>query len=210
METLIVICLLVVIVLLLHDKGVFTTKPVKKQEENNSNLHLPDIIGLPKPVKRLSVPNSANESHPDKQEKDTGKFDQEIDAKEVDDEIPQEEPNDILADELDYELEEEEMSRYRISEDESGFAMGVTFEELGAVQMVLQQKEPEPSLQKQAAVIVQKIQGTELFSLLENSMEGASKKIAELLDKSLSSSPESGSSILRNENLEGFDIGDFV
>jgi hypothetical protein len=81
METLIVICLLVVIVLLLHDKGVFTTKPVKKQEENNSNLHLPDIIGLPKPVKRLSVPNSANESHPDKQEKDTGKFDQEIDAK---------------------------------------------------------------------------------------------------------------------------------
>jgi hypothetical protein len=29
--------------------------------------------------------------------------------KEVDDEIPQEEPDDILADELDYELEEEEM-----------------------------------------------------------------------------------------------------
>jgi hypothetical protein len=54
--------------------------------------------------------------------------------------------------------------------------MGVTFEELGAVQMVLQQKEPEPSLQKQAAVIVQKIQGTELFSLLENSMEGLQRK----------------------------------
>lgn len=210
MELLILICLLVVIVLLLHDKGIFTTKSVKSFEEKVSNTNLPEIMGLPKPVKRLSVPKSANERHIEKQETDPGKFDQEIDAIEVDDEIPQEEPDDIFVDELDYELEEEEMSRYRISEDESGFAMGVTFEELGAVQMVLQQKEPEPSLQKQAAVIVQKIQGTELFSLLENSMEGASKKIAELLDKSFSSSTESGSSIMREENLERFDIGDFV
>jgi hypothetical protein len=202
--------LITVIVLLVHDKGIFTTKSVKKFEEKASNKNFPEIMGLPKPIKRVSVPKSANESHIEKQETDPGKFDQEIDAKDVDDEIPQEEPDDILVDELDYELEEEEMSRYRVSEDESGFAMGVTFEELGTVQMVLQQKEPEPSLQKQAVAIVQKIQGTELFSLLENSMEGASKKIAELLDKSLSSSTESGSSILRNENLEGFDIGDFV
>ncbi|MBO9676377.1 MAG: conjugal transfer protein TraD [Sphingobacteriaceae bacterium] len=210
MEILILICLLVVIVLLLQEKGIFATKPAKSFEEKISNTNVPEIMGLPKPVKRLSAPMSANESHLEKQETDPAKFDQEIDAKEVANEIPQEEPADIFVDELDYELEEEEMSRYRISEDESGFAMGVTFEELGAVQMLLQQKEPAPSLQKQAATIVQKIQGTELFSLLENSMEGASKKIAALLDQSFSSSIKSGSSIMRNENLERFDIGDFV
>ncbi|MDG2431454.1 MAG: conjugal transfer protein TraD, partial [Flavobacterium sp.] len=53
-------------------------------------------------------------------------------------------------------------------------------------------------------------EGTELFSLLENSMEGASRKIAELLDSSLSSETEAGSSTLRKNDFDGFDIGKFV
>jgi len=65
-------------------------------------------------------------------------------------------------------------------------------------------------LQQKAIDIVRRIQGTELFSLLENSMEGASRKIAELLDKSLPAGKDFSSSNLRNKDLEGFDIGEFV
>jgi hypothetical protein len=59
-------------------------------------------------------------------------------------------------------------------------------------------------------ISVQKVQGTELFSLLENSIEGSSRKIAELLDSTLSSETETGSSTFRNNDLEDFDIGAFV
>jgi hypothetical protein len=45
---------------------------------------------------------------------------------------------------------------------------------------------------------------------LENSIEDASQKIAKLLDGTLSSETDSGSSFLRNIDLEDFDIGEFV
>jgi len=41
-------------------------------------------------------------------------------------------------------------------------------------------------------------------------MESASRKIAELLDGSLSTDADSSSSILRKNDLEDFDIGEFV
>lgn len=68
----------------------------------------------------------------------------------------------------------------------------------------------ELSQNETVIAIVQKIQGTELFSLLENSMECASQKIAELLDSAFSSEKETGSSTLWNNDLEEFDIGEFV
>lgn len=63
---------------------------------------------------------------------------------------------------------------------------------------------------EETAAIVQKIQGTELFSLLENSIENASQHIARLLDNSLYPETEAGSSNLRNNSLDDFDIGEFV
>ena len=73
------------------------------------------------------------------------------------------------------------------------------------------QKENLEQTQKETAIaIVQRLQGTELFSLLENSIEGASRKIAELLDGSLSSEMDASSSTLRKNDLENFDIGEFV
>ena len=76
--------------------------------------------------------------------------------------------------------------------------------------MMLQKEKLEPSQRETMADIVQKIQGTELFSLLENSIEGASRKIAELLDGSLSYESEEGSSTLQKNDLNDFDIGEFV
>jgi len=76
---------------------------------------------------------------------------------------------------------------------------------------VLLQKEKLETDQKETTVaIVQRLQGTELFSLLENSIEGASRKIAELLDSTLSTETEAGSSNLRKNDFENFDIGEFV
>ncbi|WP_348677040.1 hypothetical protein [Flavobacterium coralii] len=65
-------------------------------------------------------------------------------------------------------------------------------------------------MERQVVDIVQKIQGTDLFSLLEQAMPDASQKIAKLLEKSLGSEMGSGSSALRNNYLENFDIGDFA
>jgi hypothetical protein len=210
METLIVVCLLMVIFLLLQDKIALRIKSAKKVNQGKTEAALPDIMGLPRASKRLLVPNTATESHKEEKQKDPGNFVQEIDREDVDVQIPQEEPDDDSENVLDLEQEEEELKRYRFSDEEVGFAQGVTFEELGTVEMVLRLEKPELSLEKQAVDIVHKIQGTDLFFLLENSVEGASQKIARLLDRSLSSNTDSGSSIMRKNELDDFDIGEFV
>ena len=84
------------------------------------------------------------------------------------------------------------------------------FDKLTTVGAWLEQDMLEPAQQQKAVDIVQRLQGTELLSLLENSMDGASRKIAELLDKSLSAETDFSSPDLRKSDLEGFDIGEFV
>jgi hypothetical protein len=137
-------------------------------------------------------------------------FDIEIDEVDVDIQIPQEELDEVFGNMPDFEEEEEEWNRYGISGRNDGFAQGVTFEELSSAGMLLQKNKLEPSQKETVVAIVQKIQGTELFSLLENSIESASRKIAELLDGSLSSEMDASSSTLRKNDLENFDIGEFV
>jgi hypothetical protein len=212
METLILTCLLLVIVLLVQDKIVIK-KPVTNKEKNKEKpkIRLPDIMGLPKPVKRLSVPNGATERQDKKPEEESDNFDHEIEKKDLNKQIPQEELDEVFGDVPDLKEEEEEWNRYGVSDGEDGFAIGVTFEELGTVGMVLRAENPEPSLQKQAVDIVHRIQGTELFSLLENSMEGAARRIAELLDERLSlTETDSGSSIMRSDKSNDFDIEAFI
>lgn len=212
METVIVICLLIVIVLLMQDKIVIQNRLRQQQPQKEKvNLNLPDIMGQPKPVRSLSVPNNANESQIKETEVDPDNFDIEYDENEnVSVQIPQEELDEVFSNMPDFEQEEEEWNRYGISGTDDGFAQGVTFEELSSVGMLLQKDKLEPSQQETAIELVQKIHGTELFSLLENSIESASRKIAELLDGSLSSEKHSGSSYLRKIDLNEFDIGEYV
>lgn len=75
--------------------------------------------------------------------------------------------------------------------------------------MVLNKEVEDPSMKAKAAETVHKIQGTELFALLENSTVDASKRIAELLDNKLSRVADNSSSTKRND-FDGFDIGEFV
>ena len=210
METVIVICLLIVIALLLQDKIVIHKRKEQKPTQEKLNPNLPDIMGQPKQVRSLLVPNSANESQKKEMEQETDNFTIEIDEKEADIQIPQEELDDVFRNMPDFEEEEEEWNRYGISGEDNGFAQGVSFEELSSVRMLLQKEKLEQSQKETAVAIVQKIQGTELFNLLEKSMESASRKIAELLDGGLSSETDTGSSTLRKKDLSDFDIEEFV
>jgi hypothetical protein len=210
MEIVIVICLLIVITLLVEDKIVIMKKREQKPTQKKTNPNLSDIMGQPKPMRSLSMPKSASKSQNKKQEQETDNFDIEIDDEDVDMQIPQEELDEVFENVPDFEEEEEEWNRYGISGGNNGFAQGVTFEELSSVGMLLQKEKLEPSQKETAVAIVQKIQGTELFSLLENSIESASRKIAELLDGSFSSETDASSSILRKNDLENFDIGEFL
>ena len=211
MEIVIVICLLIVIALLVHDKIVIKKSSERKPIQEKSNPKLPDIMGQPRPKRRLSVPNNATESQVEELEINPDNFDIEYDENEnVGIQIPQEELDEVFSNMPDFEEEEEEWNRYEISGGDNGFAQGVTFEELNSVGILLQKEKLEQSQKETAIAIVQKIQGTELFSLLENSMEGASRKIAELLDSTLSSETEAGSSTLRKNDLGDFDIREFV
>ena len=209
MEIVIVICLLIVIVLLLQDKIVIHKRSQHKPMQEKVNPNLPDIMGQPKPVKSHSLPNTAIESQIAEPEINPDNLDIEYDEN-VSIQIPQEELDEVFSNMPDLEEEEEEWNRYGISGGDNGFAQGVTYDELSSVGALLQKENLEQAQKETAVAIVQKLQGTELFSLLENSIEGASRKIAELLDSTLSSESDDGSSTLRKIDLGDFDIGEFV
>lgn len=212
METIIVICLLIIIVLLLHDKIVVKKKPEQKPTQEKVNPNLPDIMGQPKPVRSQSVPNSANESQMAEQEINPDNLDIEYDENEdVSIQIPQEELDEVFGNVPDLtEEDDEEWNRYGISGTDSGFATGVTFQELSNVGVLLQKEKLEPAQKETAIDIVQRLQGTELFALLESSLDGASRKIAELLDSTVSSETNDNSSNLRKSDFNDFDIGEYI
>ncbi|MGJ1446974.1 conjugal transfer protein TraD [Sphingobacterium spiritivorum] len=211
MEIVIVICLLIVIVLLLQDKIVIKKRLKQEPPQKKVNPNLPDIMGQPKPVRSHSLPNSANESQIEEVVINPDNLDIEYDENEnVGVQIPQEELDEVFSNMPDLEEEEEEWNRYGISGGDNSLAQGVTYDELSSVGALLQKENLEQSQKETAVAIVQKLQGTELFSLLENSIEGASRKIAELLDSTLSSETEDSSSTLRKSDLSDFDIGEFL
>ncbi|GAA6765705.1 hypothetical protein AAFH68_16430 [Flavobacterium sp. CGRL1] len=209
MESLILVCLLIIIVLLLHDKIIADRSKAPKRTLEKLNADLPDIMGQPKLLKRLLVPGSTNESQKKDSKKETDNFDFEIE-KDNSIQIPYERQEDVLKSIPDLEQEEEDWKRYGISDGDDGFAQGVTFEELSSVLMLLKNDKVEPYQKETAVGTVRKIEGTELFALLENSMESTSRKIAELLDGKLSYENPDGSSNLLKNDLSDFDIGEFV
>lgn len=211
MEIVIVICLLIVIFLLVQDKIIIKKRSEQKPTQGKINPNLPDIMGQPKPVRSHLVPNTTNESQIEEDEINPDNLDIEYDENEnVSIQIPQEELDEVFRNMPDLEEEEEDWNRYGISGGDNSLAQGVTFEELSSVGALLQKENLKQSQKETAVAIVQRLQGTELFSLLENSIEGASRKIAELLDSTLSSETEAGSSTLRKNDLNDFDIGEFV
>jgi len=211
MEIVIVACLLIVIFLLAQDKIIIKKRSGQKPAQEKFKPDRPDIMGQPKPARSHLVPNTANESQILEPEIKPADLDIEYDENEnVCIQMPQSALDEFFSNTPDFEEEEEEWSRYGISGGDENLAQGVTYEELGSVNVLLHIANLEQSQKEKAAAIVQRLQGTELFSLLENSVEGASQKIAALLDSTLSSETEHGSSALRKNDLGNFDIGEYV
>lgn len=210
METLIVICLVIVIILLLYDKIIIRKPDKEKEPERLPKKQHADIMGVPKPMERLAVPTKAIKSQIEKPAKEVANFETETEEKDLGLVVPQEELDEVFGQMPDLDEEDEDWRRYGETNGEDGFATGVTFEELSTVGMLLQHGVLEPSQQKEAVDIVHRIQGTELFSLLESSIENAAQKIARLLDKSINQGTDSGSSTMRNKGFGDFDIGEFV
>lgn len=208
MEIVIVICLLIVIFLLLQDKIIIKWKSEHKPMQEKANPKLPDIMGQPKPVRSQSVPNTATERQIAEPEVNPDNLDIEYDENEnVGIQIPQGELDKVFSNEPDLKEEEEELNGNRATAGDDGFAQGVTFEELTDVGVLLKKEKLEPAQKETATDIVQRLQGTELFSLLESSMEDAAHKIAELLDSTLTTETENSSPNLRKDD---FDIEEFL
>ncbi|MFL9836753.1 conjugal transfer protein TraD [Flavobacterium sp. ST-75] len=147
---------------------------------------LPDIIGKPKPGGRQSMPKGTDENTSEKSTVSAPNFDTITEVRSS--AVPQEEPgnhSDVPPSWM--EEEEEEWSRDIGFSTEDGLATGVTFDELATVGMLLERKALGPSEKDKAASMIAKIDGTELLGLLESQVGEASRKIAMLLDRELTS-----------------------
>lgn len=208
MEQLIFIGLLLVIIILLWDRKFTNQHP--KEKSTKAHLTMPSIMGKTKIEERKLQPSDADQDQGESNVHDVNNFDSETEEEVLENTASKKELDEILVKNNDWEDEEEDWQYQDDSKIESGFATGVTFQELSTAGQLLQQDVLEPDLEQQAVNIIQKIQGTELFDLLENSLGDASKRIAALLSQSISNKVEDISVKKRQDNAEGFDIGEFV
>lgn len=212
METVIILCLLGVILLLLQER--FTLKKVEKRQEKRKiiNPALPDIMGQPKPVKRQStVLGTDKEPEPEELAFNPDELDIEYDHnEELAMQVPSEELDEVFSDTPDWGEEEEEWQATSPEIVEDELAQGVSFDDLNEMGELLKEETPEPASRQKAVEIARRIQGTELYSLLEDSVEGASRKIAELLDQGFSPLAQHTASTEIEDEARDFDIGKFV
>ena len=206
MEQIIIIGLLIIIIVLLLDKkyepGSNFQKTLKEQVRPSS------LMGSIKKGERRELPTDADQSQSSPTISNPDNFDSETNREFDHQRSQSKELDEILARNNVWEEEEEDWQYREDSVIESGFATGVTFQELSAARQLLQQEKLEPALERQAVSIIQKIEGTELFNLLENSLEDAALKITILLDRGDSRTGDMDSD--RPEGIKGFDIGEFV
>lgn len=208
MEIVIVVCLMMVVILLLSEKIVIRKIVYKKEEGTVLVDELPDIMGKPKIREFKFITEIPKKKEADEAEFDPADLDIEYDENEnTGIQIPNEELERIFTNKPDLADEQEDWNQF--GEPDEDFAMGVTFEEINSAGTMLKKKKLEPSEKKTVKEFVRKIQGTDLYNLLENSIEDASRKIAELLDNSLSNE-RSEPSLYKNQDIEDFDIEAFL
>ncbi|MXS71607.1 hypothetical protein GSF70_10295 [Flavobacteriaceae bacterium W22] len=206
MEQIIIIVLLIIIILILSERKI--SIDVRRKEASDIETDLPSMMGSTKQRERQALPIRDNERQVESPSMTVNNFDSETNEELLGNEGLSKNIDDILFKNVDWELEEEDW-KYRYSNVESGFATGVTFQELSTVGQLLQEEVLESDLEKQAVDIIQKVHGTELFNLLENSLGEASKRISNLLKESISNDNEIIFSKKSNSS-DSFDIGEFV
>ena len=206
MEQIIMIGLLIIIVLVFVDKKFLIS--IRRKDNVTKTRNLSSIMGGTKQRERQPSSIDTNERQNGSILQAEYIFESETIEAESDTMGQTKNLNDILVKNDEWEQENEDW-KYENSTIESGFATGVTFQELSTVGQLLQQDVLKPGLERQAVDIIQKIHGTELFDLLENSLGDASKRIAILLRESISNDDQTVFSKRKN-SADGFDIGEFV
>lgn len=205
MEQLVIIGLLIIIVLLLLEKKLSRRKA--QEEKKHTQFNLPSIIGDTKKEERQSVPSYAHQSQSENNKMGVPIFESETNSQGFDNNNLKKNLDEILVRSEEWEGEDW-VSEMEIDV-ESGFATGVTFQELNTVSQFFQQDVLDPDVENKAAYIIQKIQGTELFNLLEKSLGESSRRVDNLLNKNYQNDGTPISSHL-HKGLDGFDIGEFV
>ncbi|WP_123861530.1 hypothetical protein [Chryseobacterium indologenes] len=207
MEQLVIIALLIIIVIILLEKKLSQKKT--QEEKKQTQFNLPSIIGDTKKEERQSVPSYADQRHSENNKMRVPIFEPETNSQVLNNKSPKKNLDEILFRSEVWEEEEEDWLSEMEIEVESGFATGVTFQELNSVSQFFQQDVLNPDVENEAAYIIQKIQGTELFNLLEKSLGEASRRVDHLLSKNYQNDQTPISSHL-HKGLDGFDIGEFV
>lgn len=205
MEQIIIIALIIVIVMILLNRKFSIS--IREKDNVTKSTNLPSIMGDTKPRERHSLPFDTNEGQNNVPFTEENNFESETTEEEFEDVDTAKNLGEISVENEDW--QEDENWKYQHSNVESGFATGVTFQELSTAGQLLQEETLGPDLEQQAVDIIQKIQGTELFDLLETSLGDASKRIASLLKESISNEDEIISS-KRSNSSESFDIGEFI
>jgi len=211
MEALILLCLLIVIGLLLWDKmpdAKFKMNfKTNKGSKANYIQKYDDVMGPPKNMKGAKAALDIKVTQVQNLESlsDGIIFDiSEDNSMQWDDKT-----DDAVAVMPNFEEEEEEWRDNYNFYSEGSLATGVTFEELNNLGAMLAQTGTEDTFQPVVSQILRKLDGTELLSLLENSIGDASRKIAVILERGIS-----GHAILdpfeRKDDVDAFEISDFT
>lgn len=206
MEQLVIIGLLIIIVIILLEKKLSQKKA--QEEKKHTQFNLPSIIGDTKKEERQSVPSYADQRQSENNKMGVPIFESETNSQGFDNNNLKKNLDEILVKSEAWEEEEDWVDEMEI-EVESGFATGVTFQELNTVSQFFQQDVLDPDVENEAAYIIQKIQGTELFNLLAKSLGEASRRVDHLLSKNYQNDGTPISSNL-HKGLDSFDIGEFV
>lgn len=199
METIIILCLVLAIALLLHDKVVITVSKKRKQGYQKTKLPQADIMGVSRAIKSRSKASQQNKIKA-----------QEMIIPPASLVIEYDEHENVPTDSIDLEDEQQELSSYELTSQDSGFAQGVTFEELSTLGMLLQENKLAPSKKETALNIACKIQGTELFDLLEDTIQREAHEITTLLNNQFSLTTNAEASLLENNKNDEFDIREFT
>lgn len=203
-EVMILTCLLIIIILLAKDKIVING--MEKKTLNTKVDTSQDIMGKSQYSERLSVPSAAVRSQNSETKDQVDNFELKTKGEVLDYPISVETSDEFPQEEIDLEEEEEDFKKVRFPKENRGYARGLSFHELNSAGQLLQQDKLEPALSQKAAAFVHKIQGTELLYLLENSIDGASRRIADLLNKNVPIESE----VQELGNSDDFDIGEFI
>ena len=113
-------------------------------------------------------------------------------------------------DEPDY--EDEEISGYMDGYDDTGRAAGVSFEELGETVRTANADNSTEAEQRQAAVMLARIEGTNLYDAVVENINGGLAKVAELLERNeaeLAAATPAGTGNTSGE-YEAFDMNEYL